>query len=212
MLTQPAQITPPATERAVAALSVAAEMLEPLFLEHSQRVYHFARLHAERLHIDPDPELLYIAALFHDTGLAMPGEGEPQRFEVDGADHARAFVRAHGLGVDAGDLVWRAVALHTTPGIPGRMEPVTAALHLGVLTDATGFGLELLPSAAVEQVVVAHPRGAFKEGFLAAVVNGLRDRPETANGTVNADILEHFLPELVLTSTVDRVRNSRWKS
>ncbi|WP_350353276.1 HD domain-containing protein [Microbacterium sp. A8/3-1] len=190
---------------------MAAEMLEPLLVEHSQRVFYFAHLHAQRLGIEPDPELLYIAALFHDTGLAA-SESAAQRFEVDGADHGQRFLHERGFSAEAEKRVWEAIALHTTPGIPRRMEAETAALHLGVLTDAIGLGLDLLRTDDVDEVVAAHPRGAFKDGFLAAVVRGLRDRPETANGTVNADILTHFLPELVLTSTVDRVLGSRWAS
>jgi hypothetical protein len=40
----------------------------------------------------------------------------------------------------------------------------------------------------------------------------MRDRPETANGTVNADILEHFLPELPRTTTVERILGASWNS
>ena len=195
----------PLTAAATRARDAAAELLSPLLLGHSWRVFLFASMHAERLGAAADPELLHLAALFHDTGLLHPFSDAVQRFEADGADHARRFLAAHGFPDDAADTVWTAIALHTTPGIPPRMGPEIASLHLGVLTDVTGSGRELLDPARVDEVLDAHPRGAFAEEFLRSAVAGMRDRPETANGTVNADILEHFLPEWHRTTTVERI-------
>jgi hypothetical protein len=39
---------------------------------------------------------------------------------------------------------------------------------------------------------------------------GLKHRPETAYGTVNADVLEHFVPGYRRGSMVERVMNSPW--
>jgi HD superfamily phosphodiesterase len=41
----------------------------------------------------PEPELLYAAALFHDTGLVRPYRGSIQRFELDSADAAASFLK-----------------------------------------------------------------------------------------------------------------------
>ncbi|GII59176.1 hypothetical protein Pth03_75650 [Planotetraspora thailandica] len=49
-------------------------------------------------------------------------------------------------------------------------------------------------------------------GFLRACVNGLKDRPETTNGTVNSDVLEHFIPGFRRTTTVERILGSPWPS
>lgn len=85
---------------------------------HSRRVFFFAQLHAQNRGLNPDPELLYLAAMFHDTGLNRPFSDLEQRFEVDGANHGRAFLLEHGFSSAAADTVWTAIALHTTPGIP----------------------------------------------------------------------------------------------
>ena len=37
-------------------------------------------------------------------------------------------------------------------------------------------------------------------------------RPETTNGTVNSDLLEHFVPGFRRTTTVERVLGSPWPS
>lgn len=200
----------PETAVVAEATVLVREITSPLIYHHSRRVFLFGLAHARRLGVDPDPELLYMAAMFHDVGLLTPFSDIEQRFEVDGADHARQFLLERGFSASAAETVWTAIALHTTPGIPGRMAPVVAIAHLGVLTDVLGLGLDDLEHDQVEEIVAAHPRGDFKNEFLRSNVEGLRRRPETANGTVNADILEHFIPGFRRTTTVERIIGAPW--
>ena len=200
----------PQTAAAVEATRVIREMTSRLIFDHSRRVFLFGAIHAQQHGLDPDPELLYLAALFHDTGLATPYSDEEQRFEIDGADHARKFLLDHGFPARSADTVWTAIALHTTPRIPDRLGPEIAATARGVLTDVVGLGLEVLDPAQVEEVIAAHPRGDFKNEFLQAFVDGLAHRPDTTYGTVNADVLEHFIPGFRRTSMVERVTSSPW--
>jgi hypothetical protein len=202
----------PETAAVAEATAFVQETTSPLIYHHSRRVFFFGLQHARRLGADLDPELLYVAAMFHDVGLLVPFSEIEQRFEVDGADHARQFLLRRGFSATAAQTVWTAIALHTTPGIPGRMAPEIAMTQLGVLTDVLGLGLDVLERDQVEEIVAAHPRGDFKNGFLRATVDGLRHRPETANGTVNADILEHFIPDLQRTTTVERIVGAPWPS
>lgn len=109
-------------------------------------------------------------------------------------------------------MVWTAIALHTTPEIPSRMGPEIAMTNLGVLTDALGVGLEDLPPNAVDEITAVHPRGDFKRGFLQALHQGLKDRPDTVYGTVNADVLERFLPGFRRGNMVDRIIDSPWSA
>ncbi|MFF7680201.1 HD domain-containing protein [Actinacidiphila glaucinigra] len=202
----------PETAAAAEATRHVQEMTSPLIYHHSRRVFVFGAIHARRLGLKPDPELLYLSAMFHDTGLMTPFSDAEQRFEVDGADHARKFMLDRGFTPTAADVVWTAIALHTTPGIPHRMGPEIAITNLGVLTDVLGLALDELDSAQVDEVTAVHPRGDFKNQFLQAFVEGLKDRPETANGTVNADVLEHFVPGFQRTTTVERIMGAPWPS
>jgi hypothetical protein len=186
--------------------------MSPLIYHHSRRVFLFSRIHAHRFGVDPDPELLYLAAMFHDAGLLTPFSEAEQRFEVDGADHGRKFLLERGFSAAAAETVWTAIALHTTPGIPGRMGPEISTLHFGVLTDVLGFGLDGLNPDQVEEIVAVHPRGDFKNEFLSAYFDGLKNRPDTTNGTVNSDVLEHFIPGFRRTTTVERIVGSAWPS
>jgi HD superfamily phosphodiesterase len=95
----------------------------PLLFHHSSRVYYFGVLAGRRRNLSFDPELLYAGAMFHDMGLTPKHSSAQERFEVDGANAARDFLRSHGIPQVDIDTVWTAVALHTTPGIPQHLHP-----------------------------------------------------------------------------------------
>ncbi|WP_329257688.1 HD domain-containing protein [Streptomyces pseudovenezuelae] len=200
----------PGTSAVAEATAFLRERTNPLIFHHSRRVFLFGSLHARARELRPDPELLYISAMFHDVGLLIPFQDTQQRFELDGADHAHRFLLDRGFSRSAAEVVWRAIALHTTPGIPGRMDPEVAATNYGVLTDAIGWGLDGLERDRTDEIVAAHPRDDFKKEFLHAFVDGLKDRPDTTYGTVNADVLEHFVSGFRRTSMVERILDAPW--
>lgn len=182
----------------------------PLIFHHSRRVYLFGSLQAAALGLRPDPELLYVAALFHDTGLVPPYRGDDQRFEMDGADQARDYLLARGASASDAETVWTAVALHTTPEVPYKLAPEIAATTAGVETDVLGLNLGNLTRGQLDEVTAAHPRPDFKRQILHAFTEGFRHRPATTFGTVNADVLEHFVPGFRRTDFVEVIEGSDW--
>jgi HD domain len=181
-----------------------------LIFHHSRRVFLFGTLQSRRLGISPDAEMLYVAALFHDTGLVLPYRGTEQRFEMDSADTARTFLIEHGYSAAETDVVWTAIALHTTPEVPYKMNPVIAATTAGVETDVLGIRLDAIQPDELRSVTTAHPRPNFKNEILQAFTNGFAERPATTFGTVNADVLEHFVPGFHRIDFVDVIKNSAW--
>ena len=113
-----------------------------MLFNHSVRVFVFGAMKGVRQNLKFDSELLYVAALFHDLGLVDAYHTDKKRFEVDGADAAREFLRSHGIADPKVDLVWEAIALHTTPGIPQYMRPEIALTNAGVLVDVVGIGYD----------------------------------------------------------------------
>src|SRR6202165_4109569 len=111
----------------------------PLLFHHSSRVYYFGALAGKHRGLRFDPELLYAGAIFHDMGLTPPHSSAQERFEVDGANVARDFLRSHGIAQQDIETVWTAIALHTTPGIPKHMHPVVALVTAGVEMDVVGL-------------------------------------------------------------------------
>jgi hypothetical protein len=182
----------------------------PLIYHHSRRVFLFGALQSRSLGIEPDLELLYVAALFHDTGLVAPYRGTAQRFELDSADAAKSFLTTSGFSAAEADVVWTAIALHTTPEVPYKMAPVIAATTVGVETDVLGMRLDCLTHDEIDAVTTIHPRPNFKNEILQAFAEGFQDRPQTTFGTVNADVLQHFVPGFHRTDFVDVIKNSPW--
>jgi hypothetical protein len=168
--------------------------VEPdLLYHHSLRVYSFGALQGERRGLSYDPELLYVGAMFHDIGLVEGHRSAHDRFEVDGANAAREFLAAHGVTGDALRVVWDAIALHTTPGIPQYKEPEVALVTAGVELDVLGFGYDDISAEDREAVLAAYPRVDFKESIIQAFADGMAQRPETVFGTMNADVLAEKL-------------------
>ena len=69
----------------------------PLLFHHSSRVYYFGALAGTHRGLKFDPELLYAGAMFHDMGLTPRHSSPNERFEVDGANVARGFLREHRI-------------------------------------------------------------------------------------------------------------------
>src|ERR1700681_246713 len=130
----------------------------PLLFHHSSRVYYFGALAGKHRNLSFDRELLYAGAMFHDMGLTRQHSSADERFEVDGANAARDFLRSHGISQTDIDTVWTAIALHTTPGIPQHMHPVVALVTAGVEMGVLGLSFSEYSEAEREGVVHAHPR------------------------------------------------------
>ena len=182
-----------------------------LLFHHSSRVYHFAALAGKKRDLTFDAELLYCGCMFHDMGLTPAHSSAIERFEVDGANAAREFLRSHGIAQQDIDTVWTAIALHTTPGIPHHMHPVIALVTAGVEMDVLGFGFDEYDAAEREMIVQKHPRSAsFKEDIIQAFYDGNRHKPDTTFGNVNADVIADKEPSFVRQNFCSVIRRSPW--
>jgi hypothetical protein len=207
-----AGITIPDTALVREATDLVREATDDLLFHHSRRVFLFGVLQGRRRGLEPDLELLYVAAMFHDLGLTPAFASDDLRFEVDSANAAKAFLLEHGLSEDAATNVWTAVALHTTPGVPEFLTPEIALVTAGVETDVLGIGYRDLPESSIMEVVDAHPRPGFKGQILQAFAAGNMHRPHTTFGNVNADVLARFDPSFERTDFVDVIEGSAWPS
>jgi hypothetical protein len=183
-----------------------------MLFNHSVRVYVFGAIKGIRQKLKFDSELLYIAALFHDLGLVDHYHTETKRFEVDGADAAREFLKVRGIAEPKADLVWEAIALHTTPGIPQYMRPEIALTNAGVLVDVVGIGYEEYTPEQRDQVISAFPRGDFKNEFVQIQTCSALKKPRTTFGTVNFDYIEDRDPTFRKPNACARIRNTLWQS
>ncbi|MGH3295142.1 MAG: HD domain-containing protein [Trebonia sp.] len=205
-----ARVTVPDTKLARAATELIRDRTTDLVYNHSRRVFFWGSLQGRNRDLSYDPELLYIGAMFHDLGLNEEYRSSGHRFEVSSADEAGGFLRGHGVPEDSVRRVWTAIALHTTPGIPEFMEPEVALVTAGVEYDVLGIGYHDISDADRAAVTALHPRPDFKRQILRAFTDGMAPRPDTAFGTVNADVLDRYLPGFERANFVDIIQNNDW--
>lgn len=187
------------------------DTVTPLLFHHSSRVYYFGALAGKHRHLSFDPELLYAGAMFHDMGLTPKHSSAQDRFEVDGANAARDFLRSHRIPQADVDTVWTAIALHTTPGIPQYMHPLVALVTAGVEMDVLGLDYPEYSDAERNAVVHAHPRGNhFKEDIIQAFYDGIKHKPDTTFGNVKSDVLADKDPTFKRGNFCSVIRGSAW--
>jgi len=205
-------VTIPDSKLAREATELVRDTESPLLFNHSTRVYYFGSLAGKRRELYFDPELLYVGAMFHDMGLTPQYRSKSDRFEVDGANCARAFLRQHDISQQEIDTVWTAIALHTTPGIPQYMHPVVALLTNGVEMDVLGIAYSEFADADREAIVAAYPRTEhFKEDIIQTFYDGIKHKPETTFGNVKADVLADKDPKFQRMNFCSVIRGSQWK-
>ena len=194
-----------------AATELVRDTEDDLLYHHSRRVFLWGALAGERRGLEFDPELLYLGAMFHDMGLTQPYASEDLRFEVDGANAARDFMKSHGVAEREIEDVWTAIALHTTPGIPEPMRPTIALVTAGVEMDVLGIDFHNFTHEQRDHVCRHHPREAnFKENIIDHFAEGIRSKPLTTFGNVKADVLALKDPSYKRMNFCSIILDSAW--
>lgn len=199
--------------------SVVATQATELLLEHgteflynhSMRAFLFACLGGQLKHVSYDAELLYVSSVFHDLGLCKHYSSLDKRFEVDGANAARDFLKGHGLSPQALQLVWDAVALHTTPGVAEHKEAEVALLNYGVALDVVGRGYEHLEEKQRKEIIIQFPRTDFKKKIIPTFFEGFKHKPHTTYGNINADICAFMIPNFKRKDFCESILHSPWE-
>lgn len=177
----------PDSEICIAATEYARRVSDPFLFNHVMRTYAFAAILGAAQPSPFDVELLYIGCVLHDLGLCdhVPVR---QRFEVDGADAARQFLSERGMSDARIDIVWDAIALHTTFAIPQRKQPEIALVQLGAAIDVGVAPIDTLSPGLVEQIVDTWPRLGFKQAIVDAMLRQMDRDVRSAASPVVADI------------------------
>lgn len=181
-----------------------------LLYNHSLRSFLFASLNGQQNDIQYDAEILYVSAMFHDLGLTAHYRSSDKRFEVDGADAARNFLIGHGVSPQLLQLVWDAIALHTSPGIAEYKEPEVALLNFGVALDVVGKGYHQLSNENRDEIVKQFPRSELKKNIIPTFFDGFKHKPHTTFGSMNADICCCMIPDYKPQNFCDAILNSPW--
>jgi hypothetical protein len=205
-----AGVAVPDTPAISRAIELARERSEPYLFNHAMRSWLFAAALAQLKQTAHDGEVLAVTTVLHDIGLAEGFDG-PLRFEVEGANAARAFARKEGVDERRAQLIWDGVALNSTPSISLYKEVEVALCTGGIGLDWGGFGYEAIPEAQVAAIVEAFPRLEMKQRFTRAVCRIVETRPATTYDNFAGDFGERFVPGYKRASTVDYLLNSPFK-
>ena len=181
-------------------LSLARSSSEPYLFNHVMRSWLFGILLSESAKPLPDPELLAVSAVLHDLGLTDRYTAE-ERFEVDGANVARAFLKERGIPTQQTQVVWDAIALHTTRSIALHKEPEVAMTHSGIAVDAIGFGLDRIPQDKQRAILAEFPRLALKNQFESSLCNIVRRKPATSFDNILRDFGTRYVEGFLLRTS-----------
>jgi hypothetical protein len=159
----PKALVPPDSLLAREAEASAQGILSPALVNHSRRAYAWGAAIAALDHVEFDRELLYVAAMFHDTGL--PTRVPDVDFTVHSAALARDFTDRHDVPEVRRELVTNAIALHYTPGVGLESGAEAFLLSAGAAVDVFGLRSNHIPDAVRKTVVQDCPRVGFKREF-----------------------------------------------
>ena len=205
-----AGVSVPDTALISRAIELARERSEPYLFNHVMRSWLFAAILAQRKQIVHDGEVLAVTTILHDLGLTEGFDG-PLRFEVEGANAARAFARDEGIDDRRAQLIWDGVALNSTPSIALYKETEIALATMGIGLDWGGWGYDALTEAEVVAIVKAFPRLGMKERFTQAVCRIVETRPTTTYDNFARDFGERFVPGYKPQSSVDSLVNAPFR-
>ena len=201
----------PDSELCQRATALVAELSPPFLFNHCARTFLFGDAIGKRDGLRYDRELLYLSSVLHDLGLTESYLGADQRFELEGADRARAFLVEQGLDARRADVVWDAIALNSTFGIALRKGPETALAHQGVLADFLGTRLDDVSSERVAQIVSEYPRLNLLSSATNLLAECARRKPQFVPGTFLEIVVHSHAPDVRVPTFADFLAQSPWK-
>jgi len=199
-------ITVPDTPLIAQAMDYARTSSEPYLFNHAVRSWLFSVRLGQLQGVPHDPEVVAVGTLLHDLGLTDSFTG-PKRFEIEGADAARAFAQEQGLDHHRVQLIWDSVALNSTPSIGLYKEAEVALCTAGIGVEF-GFQYDRIPPREMQSILAAFPRLGMKRGFTDAVCRIVTTKPETTYDNFAGDFGERFVPGYQRPSTVDFLLNA----
>ena len=189
------------------AMELAQAYSEPYLFNHAVRSWLFAVRLGQLQGIPHDAEVVAVGSLLHDLGLTNGVMG-PKRFEIEGADAARAFAREQGLDDRRVQLIWDTVALNSTPSIALHKEAEVALSTAGIGLDYGGPQYDRIPRDEMKSILDAFPRLDMKRRFTDSVCHIVTTRPETTYDNFARDFGERFVPGYKPQSSVDFLMNA----
>src|SRR5437879_4373914 len=175
---------------------------QPWLFNHVMRSWLYSAKLAQSRGLAPDAELVAVAVLLHDLGLARSGAPD-RRFEVVGADIGRAFALSHDMGERRAEVVWDSIALHPTPSIAQHKGADVACCQNGIACDYGGLGYQELSDDIKKVILSAYPRLDMKNMLTTCLCGIAKNHPSTTRDNFIADFGIKYIPGYTHVSSVD---------
>lgn len=170
----------PDTRACRAALEVASAYCSPALLNHSVRAYLWAAAYASAQSIAFDPELLYVAAMFHDLGLVKEFDSHTVPFEDAGGHVAWVFAAGAGWPVERRVRASEVIVRHMWDEVALDADPEGHLLAFSTSLDISGKRPEALPADLRADVLGRYPRLGLGTEFLACFRSQAERKPDSA--------------------------------
>jgi len=156
------------------------------------------RLLAERYGDGRVDETVFVYAA---GGYYYPGKDQAQLQEemkgylgrgytVEGADLAKDFLAKKGMSERHLEIVWDAIALHTTAEIPSRKCSEVALCQLGIAADLGIAPPDVISDETVDEVLAAYPWLEMHQSLPTALVGLFHKNPKAASSNAVAEACE----------------------
>ncbi|MDX6422258.1 MAG: hypothetical protein QOG28_6878 [Trebonia sp.] len=170
----------PDTAASAAALEVASAYHSPALLNHSLRAYVWAAAHGMTRGISFDPELLYVAALFHDLGLVPAFDSYAVSFEEAGGHVARVFAAGAGWPAERREYLAEVIIRHMWSRVDVSVDPEGYLLARATETEIIGTNMNDFPPDFRAQVLERHPRLDITENFRTCFEAQAKRKPDSS--------------------------------
>ncbi|RST06815.1 HD domain-containing protein [Streptomyces sp. WAC05374] len=189
----------PATPACATALEVATAYCTPALLNHSVRAYIWAAAHGTARGIAYDPELLWVAAMFHDIALMPEFDSHTVGFDDASGHVAWVFAAGAGWPVPRRRRLVEAVVAHMLDEVDVRRDPEGYLLERSTSLDISGRHMDDFTDAFRAGVLARHPRLGIAEEFLAC----FRDQADRKPDSSPAAALRNDIAGRILTNRLD---------
>jgi hypothetical protein len=175
-----ADVLPEPTPAMRAAHEVVTAYSSPSMVNHCARSHLWAASYGRMNAVDFDPELLHVAAMLHDLGLAEAFDNHGDPFEEAGGNVAWVFAAGAGWPTDRRLRAKEVIVRHMWDAVELASDAEGHLLHVATSFDISGRNAEAWPEGFQREVLDRHPRLSLPEEFLRSFEDQARRKPSCA--------------------------------